>query len=75
MYPCMWNLLGITKDERCGQLSEDIEVLATKMHLTKEQTLDKLTENYDGYHFSPYSPDVLTPYRLFNDIDQDKTGS
>jgi OmpA-OmpF porin, OOP family len=34
------------------------------MHLTKEQTLDKLTENYDGYHFSAYSPDVFNPYSL-----------
>jgi hypothetical protein len=48
MYDEYAGMLGITKEELCGQLSEDIEVLATKMHLTKEQTLDKLTENYDG---------------------------
>lgn len=51
MYDEYAGMLGITKEELSGQLSEDIEVLATKMHLTKEQTLDKLTENYDGYHF------------------------
>ena len=45
----LMDMLGITKEELSGQLSEDIEVLATKMHLTKEQTLDKLTENYDDF--------------------------
>ena len=45
MYDEYAGMLGITKEELSGQLSEDIEVLATKMHLTKEQTLGKLTEN------------------------------
>lgn len=75
MYDEYAGMLGITKEELCGQLSEDIEVLATKMHLTKEQTLDKLTENYDGYHFSAYSPDVFNPYSLFNCFAQGKLGS
>lgn len=75
MYDEYAGMLGITKEELSGQLSEDIEVLATKMHLTKEQTLDKLTENYDGYHFSAYSPDVFNPYSLFNCFAQGKLGS
>ena len=75
MYDEYAGMLGITKEELSGQLSEDIEVLATKMHLTKERTLDKLTENYDGYHFSAYSPDVFNPYSLFNCFAQGKLGS
>lgn len=75
MYDEYAGMLGITKEELSGQLSEDIEVLPTKMHLTKEQTLDKLTENYDGYHFSAYSPDVFNPYSLFNCFAQGKLGS
>ena len=75
MYDEYAGMLGITKEELSGQLSEDIEVLATKMHLTKEQTLGKLTENYDGYHFSAYSPDVFNPYSLFNCFAQGKLGS
>ena len=75
MYDEYAGMLGITKEELSGQLSEDVEVLATKLHLTKEQTLDKLTENYDGYHFSAYSPDVFNPYSLFNCFAQGKLGS
>lgn len=75
MYDEYAGMLGITKEELSGQLSEDIEVLATKMHLTKEQTLGNLTENYDGYHFSAYSPDVFNPYSLFNCFAQGKLGS
>ncbi len=59
-------ICGITKDELLTQMSEDIDMLAEEQGMTREQTIAKLKENYDGYHFSKKSPDVFNPYSLFN---------
>lgn len=45
-------ICGITKDELLTQMSEDIDALAERMSLTREETIEKLKENYDGYHFT-----------------------
>ena len=59
-------ICGITKEELLTQMSEDIDVLAEEQGITREETISKLKENYDGYHFSPKSPDVFNPYSLLN---------
>ncbi len=59
-------ICGITKEELLTQMSEDIDMLADAQGLTKEQTIAKLKEHYDGYHFSKNSPDVFNPYSLLN---------
>ena len=68
-------ICGITKDELLTQLSEDIEELAAGRKITKEQAIDKLKENYDGYHFTGNSPDIFNPYSLFNCFSERKFGS
>lgn len=60
---------GITKEELLTQMSEDIDMLAEAQGMTREETIAKLKENYDGYHFSPASPDVFNPYSLLNCFD------
>ncbi len=59
-------ICGITKEELLTQMSDDIDALAEKIALTREQTIDKLKENYDGYHFTWPSPDVFNPFSLIN---------
>ena len=59
-------ICGITKEELLTNMSEDIDVLAEAQGLSREDTVAKLKENYDGYHFSPSSPDVFNPYSLLN---------
>ncbi len=59
-------ICGITKEELLSQMSEDIDVLAKAQEMTREEAIDKLEENYDGYHFSAKSPDVFNPYSLLN---------
>ncbi len=67
-------ICGITKDELLTQMSEDIDMLAEAQELTREQTIAKLKEYYDGYHFSGVSPDVFNPYSLFNCFSERKFG-
>lgn len=66
---------GITKEELLTQMSEDIDVLAEALEMTREETIAKLKENYDGYHFSPASPDVFNPYSLLNCFDAKNFGA
>ena len=59
-------ICGITKEELLSQMGVDINILADKLGLTHEQTIEKLTERYDGYHFTWPSPDVFNPFSLLN---------
>ena len=68
-------ICGITKEELLTQMSDDIEELAEKRGITKEQAIDKLKEYYDGYHFTAESPDIFNPYSLLNCFNEKKFGS
>ena len=59
-------ICGITKEELLTQMSEDIDALAKRLSLSREATIQKLKDNYDGYHFAWPSPDVFNPYSLLN---------
>ncbi len=59
-------ICGITKEEMLTQMSDDIDGLATKLELSREETIAKLTDMYDGYHFTWPSPDVFNPFSLLN---------
>ena len=59
-------ICGITKDELLTQMGDDIDELAGKLKLTKEETIQELKYHYDGYHFCWPSPDVFNPFSLLN---------
>lgn len=59
-------ICGITKEELLAQMEEGIEALAEKLELTKDEAVEVLKENYDGYHFAWPSPDVYNPFSLLN---------
>ena len=66
---------GITKDEMLGQMVGYIERLAVSLEMSKEDTLLKLKEKYDGYHFAWPSPDIFNPYSLLNAFEDGKLNS
>ncbi len=57
---------GITRDELLMKMSEDIDMLAHSLGYSREATISKLKEYYDGYHFSKQSPDIFNPFSLLN---------
>ena len=59
-------ICGITKDELVTEMSADVDDLGEKLGKNREETLEALREYYDGYHFSPNSPDVFNPFSLLN---------
>ena len=68
-------ICGITKEELLTQMSEDIDEFGRKRRMTKEDVVEKLKENYDGYHFSAFSPDVFNPFSLLNCFSTGKFGA
>ena len=59
-------ICGITKEELLTQMSDDIDRLAQHLELSREDTIERLKSNYDGYHFTWPSPDVYNPFSLLN---------
>ena len=68
-------ICGITKEELLSQMKEDIDILADKLCLSHEQTVAKLKENYDGYHFAWPSSDIFNPYSLLTCFAKQKLDS
>ncbi len=68
-------ICGITEEELLTQMSGDIDMLASRLGISREQTIAKLREHYDGYHFSAESPDVFNPFSLLNCFAERKFGS
>ena len=68
-------ICGITEEEMREQMSADIDALAVRMKLDREDVLAKLKENYDGYHFTWPSPDVYNPFSLLNAFSDGKLNS
>ena len=66
MMPEYATLCGFTQQEIEENFQEGIKRLAEKEELTVEQTLDKLRQTYDGYHFAANSPGVYNPYSIIN---------
>ena len=68
-------ICGITKEELLTQMSDDMDTLAAKLKLSREETFAKLTALYDGYHFTWPSPDVFNPFSLLNCLSKQKLGA
>ena len=66
MLPQYAAICGITKEELTEQMAPDIEMLAKKLNKTPKETLNKLIEYYDGYHFTWPSPDIFNPFSIMN---------
>lgn len=68
MMPEYAGICGITKEELLTTMDPDIDRLATVMKKTKEEIIQALQDNYDGYHFCWPSSDIFNPFSLLNCI-------
>ena len=65
-------ICGITEEEMTSQMSPYINRLAGSLGISYEETLQKLKERYDGYHFTWPSPDIYNPFSLVNAFSRNK---
>lgn len=68
-------ICGITKEELVTEKHEDIQQMADVLGLSYDKTLEKLKENYDGYHFAWPSSDIFNPYSLLTCFSKRKVDS
>lgn len=69
MMPEYSAICGITQEELETQFSSDIDRMAGKLRKSREDTIKKLKDWYDGYHFSDESPDIYNPFSLIQALD------
>ena len=66
------SICGITENEMYSYFDDRIENMATENEMTKEECVEKLKKMYDGYHFSPSSPDIYNPFSLLNAFSENR---
>ena len=66
------SICGITRSEMLSNFDEDIEAMAVKNNLTKEATIARLEEMYDGYHFAPDTEGIFNPFTLITALNKRK---
>ena len=66
LHPQFAAICGITHEELCTLMADDIRQLAESYDYTEEKMAEKLKTRYDGYHFSEKSPDIYNPYSLLS---------
>jgi len=60
------SLCGITKNELIQVFTPELKILAEKQNLTFEETVGKMTQQYDGYHFAPGADGMFNPFSVLN---------
>ena len=59
-------LCGITHEELVNNFSPEIEMLAKANGLSKDEAVEQMTRQYDGYHFHPNADGVYNPFSVLN---------
>ena len=66
MLPEYAAICGITEEEMATQMDKDLDILAERLNVNREEVVKKLKAHYDGYHFTWPSPDIYNPFSLLN---------
>ena len=66
MRPDYAGVCGITAEEMLTAMSDYIDDFAEAQEITREEAIEGLKLQYDGYHFTWPSPDVFNPFSLLN---------
>lgn len=68
-------ICGLTEDELKNNFTPEITLLGERRNLSINDTLEKLKEMYDGYHFCPDTEGLYNPFSLLKAFDEKKFGS
>ena len=69
------NICGMTEDEIAITLKDYVKVLADANGMTFEETVEKLRQMYDGYHFHPRGCGMYNPFSVLNTFKKKEFGS
>lgn len=68
-------ICGFTETEILNYLGEGINQLASHENISKQEAVELLKKNYDGYHFTISSPDIYNPFSLLSALHKKEFGS
>ena len=66
MRPDYAAVCGITEEEMLTQMTDYIDDFAEAQQITRDEAIEGLKLQYDGYHFTWPSPDIFNPFSLLN---------
>ena len=66
MRPDYAAVCGIPEEEMLTQMSDYIDDFAEAQQITRDEAIEGLKLQYDGYHFTWPSPDIYNPFSLLN---------
>lgn len=59
-------ICGMTIEEIRDNFDAGVHELADRNEMSVDEAYEQLKKNYDGYHFSPTSPDMYNPFSLLS---------
>lgn len=68
-------ICGMTIEEIRDDFDAGVRELAANNGMSVEDAYAELKKNYDGYHFSPLSPDMYNPFSLLNALSNGYLGA
>ena len=68
-------ICGISEEEMLTQMSDDLNLLADKLKVTRDEIIGQLKGNYDGYHFHPRGEGMFNPFSVLNAFSNMELGS
>ena len=68
-------ICGMTIEEIRDNFDAGVRELAANNGMSVEDAYAELKKNYDGYHFSPVSPDMYNPFSLLNALSSGYIGA
>ena len=68
-------ICGITQTELEEYFAPEIEAMAERYEMTKDECLAELKKRYDGYHFTGESENIYNPFSLISAFSNEKFGN
>lgn len=68
-------ICGMTIEEIRDNFDAGVHELADRNEMSVDEAYEQLKKNYDGYHFSPTSPDMYNPFSLLSALSSGYIGS
>lgn len=65
-------LCGITNEEMENVFGQEIDYMATDLHIAPKEMRNLLKKQYDGYHFSDGLTDIYNPFSVLNALKSHK---
>ena len=68
-------ICGMTIEEIRDNFDAGVRQLAVRNEMSVDEAYGQLKKNYDGYHFSPTSPDIYNPFSLLSALSSGYIGA